>query len=127
MLKVFNSLLQLVTTQMCGYEILCSNGARRGREIIINPVVGCFSIRQLAVFLLFPWNNCDKGYCHGCFTKVVTVVSLLWNKCDNRLGTSVTTVLEQLCQMGIQFTFEYCNQIMTVWGVLLYIENGLFY
>ena len=113
-----------------------------GREIIINPVVGCFSIRQLAVFqsgswlffnpavgcfLLFPWNNCDKGYCHGCFTAVVTVVSLLWNKCDNRLGTSVTTVLEQLCQMGIQFTFEYCNQIMTAWGVLLYIENGLFY
>ena len=40
MLKVFNPLLQLVTTQMCGYEILSSNGARRGREIIINPVVG---------------------------------------------------------------------------------------
>ena len=119
MLKVFNSLLQLVTTQMCGYEILCSNGAWRGREIIINPAVGCF--------LLFPWNNCDKGYCHGCFTAVVTVVSQLWNKCDNRLGTSVTTVLEQLCQMGIQFSIENCNQIMTVWGVLLYIENGLFY
>ena len=45
MLKVFNPLLQLVTTQMYGYEILCSNGARRGREIIINPVVGCFLIR----------------------------------------------------------------------------------
>ena len=69
MLKVFNPLLQLVTTQMYGYEILCSNGAWRGREIIINPVVGCFSIRQLAVFnpavgcfLRSPWNNCDKGY-----------------------------------------------------------------
>ena len=48
MLKVFNPLLQLVTTQMYGYEILCSNGAWRGREIIINPVVGCFSILQLA-------------------------------------------------------------------------------
>ena len=48
MLKVFNPLLQLVTTQMYGYEILCSNGAWRGREIIINPAVGCF--------LLFPWN-----------------------------------------------------------------------
>ena len=83
-----------------------------GREIIINPAVGCF--------LLSPWNNCDKGYCHGCFTAVVTVVSLLWNKCDNRLGTSVTTVLEQLCQMGIQFSIENCNQIMTVWGVLIY-------
>ena len=105
-----------------------------GREIIINPVVGCFSIRQLAVFnpavgcfLRSPWNNCDKGYCHDCFTAVVTVVSQLWNKCDNRLGTSVTIVLEQLCQMGIQFSIENCNQIMTVWGVLLYIENGLFY
>ena len=42
MLKVFNSLLQLVTTQICGYEILCSNGAWRGMEIIINPAVGCF-------------------------------------------------------------------------------------
>ena len=81
---------------MCGYEILCSNGARRGREIIINPVVGCFLIRQLAVFYF-------------------------------SLGTTVTTVLEQLCQMGIQFSIENCNQIMTVWGVLLYIENGLFY
>ena len=48
MLKVFNPLLQLVTTQMYGYEILCSNGAWRGREIIINPTVGCFSILQLA-------------------------------------------------------------------------------
>ena len=82
MLKVFNPLLQLVTTQMYGYEILCSNGAWRGREIIINPAVGCF--------LLFPWNNCDKGYCHGCFTAVVTVVSLLWNKCDNSVGTTVS-------------------------------------
>lgn len=50
MLKVFNPLLQLVTTQMYGYEILCSNGAWRGREIIFNPIVGCFLIRQLAVF-----------------------------------------------------------------------------
>ena len=44
MLKVFNPLLQLVTTQMYGYEILCSNGAWRGREITINPPVLAFNI-----------------------------------------------------------------------------------
>ena len=33
MLKVFNSLLQLVTTQMCGYEILCSNGRKFNIEL----------------------------------------------------------------------------------------------
>ena len=57
MLKVFNPLLQLVTTQMYGYEILCSNGAWRGREIIFNPIVGCFLIRQLAVFQSCSWLN----------------------------------------------------------------------
>ena len=53
MLKVFNSLLQLVTTQMYGYEILCSNGAWRGREIIINPAVGCFQFGSW-LFFTFP-------------------------------------------------------------------------
>ena len=119
MLKVFNPLLQLVTTQMYGYEILCSNGARRGREIIINPVVGCFLIRQLAVFYFSLGTTVTKA--------IVTVVSLRLSQSYHCFGTSATTVLEQLCQMGIQFSIENCNQIMTVWGVLLYIENGLFY
>ena len=62
MLKVFNFLHLLLYDSMVW------------REIIINPVVGCFSIQQLAVFnpavgcfLRSPWNNCDKGYCLSFF------------------------------------------------------------
>ena len=60
----------------------------RGREIIINPVVGCFLIRQLAVFYFSLGTTVTKA--------IVTVVSLRLSQSYHCFGTSVTTGLEQV-------------------------------